>query len=379
MHNDRSATDGKAKLPGFSIPAEEHTFRVGPLVNLASLLQSLGADPLAVFGKSGFHPDEFTDPDHRMPFIRSSQLLADCVEATACEHLGLLLGQLATPSHMGIVGFLLRAAPTVKTALQAVVENIDLHDEGGTATLEIEAEYSTFGYAIQLPRVVAAEAIYDLAATMLYKIMRTLCGEDWTAATLSLQRREPLDPSVYRRFFQTTLFFNSTECAIRFPSHFLKKKPPAADELLYRYLEQEASELHALQHHELIDELPSALTRGLMTEKFAARHIASAFGMHERTLHRRLRAAGTSFRQELDRARHSVSEQLLGSTSLPVCDIANALGYADSSGFIRAFQRWSGTSPSSWRKHNNLLIQNRLATHRYVSQKGHGAITIQQY
>jgi len=74
-----------------------------------------------------------------------------------------------------------------------------------------------------------------------------------------------------------------------------------------------------------------------------------------------------------------VSEQLLGSTSLPVCDIANALGYADSSGFIRAFQRWSGTSPSSWRKHNNLLIQNRLATHRYVSQKGHGAITIQQY
>jgi AraC-like DNA-binding protein len=81
------------------------------------------------------------------------------------------------------------------------------------------------------------------------------------------------------------------------------------------------------------------------------------FGLHERTLHRRLRIAGTSFRQELDLARQSVSEQLLGSTSLPVCDVANAMGYADSSGFIRAFQRWTGTSPTSWRrKHGAPMI-----------------------
>jgi len=39
---------------------------------------------------------------------------------------------------------------------------------------------------------------------------------------------------------------------------------------------------------------------------------------------------------------------------LPVSDIAGALGYADSSGFIRAFQRWSGVSPSAWRNRNQL-------------------------
>ena len=105
-------------------------------------------------------------------------------------------------------------------------------------------------------------------------------------------------------------------------------------------------------HYELMEELPATLRRGLLTEPFAAHHIAG-------TLHRRLRAAGTSFRQELDQARMSVSEQLSGSTSLPVCDIANVLGYADSSGFIRAFQRWCGTTPSSWRKRNSLLLREK--------------------
>jgi len=361
MRSFRDIKDGPERLSDSPIPAEECTFRAGPLVNLASLVSSLGADPVVIFGKSGFHPDEFNDPDRRMPYQRSSRLLADCVEATGCDHLGLLLGKLATSSHLGITGFLLHAAPTVERALNAVVENLDLHDEGGTATLDIDTDYTTFGFALQLPGVVAVEQIYDLAAAMMYQIMWALCGKDWVAATVKLQRRKPRNPLPYQNFFQTTLYFDSTECVITFPSDCLQEQPPRADVLLYRHLEKEARELHALQHHELIEELPSALRRGLLTEQFAARHIADMFGMHERTLHRRLRTAGTSFRQELDQARRSVSEQLLGGTNLPVCDIANALGYADSSGFIRAFQRWSGISPSTWRKRNSQLVRSQSA------------------
>ena len=127
-------------------------------------------------------------------------------------------------------------------------------------------------------------------------------------------------------------------------------EPPSVDHLLYRYLEQKAQNLHQLQHHELVEELPAVLVKGLLTDQFAAHQIADTFGIRERTLHRRLQRAGTTFRKELDRARESVSQQLLGSTTLPVYDIASSLGYADTSGFIRAFQRWSGTSPASWRK-----------------------------
>ena len=116
---------------------------------------------------------------------------------------------------------------------------------------------------------------------------------------------------------------------------------------------------------ELMEELPAVMRRGLLSEEFSAREIAGVFGLHERTLHRRLQSAGTSFRRELDSARMCVGEQLLGSPSLPVIDVASALGYADSSGFIRAFQRWSGCSPSAWRKLNSPLYRNRsIAGHQ---------------
>ena len=328
------------------------TFRVGPLINLAPLLSSLGCDPEPIFRRAGFGLEEFKDPDHRLPYLRGSQLLADCVAASGCEHLGLLLGQRAGPSHLGVVGFLVRAAETAEQALRALVENLDLHDDAASVTLDIGADFTSLEFALTISGASAVDQIYDLSAAIMYRIMAALCGEGWTASSVKLPRRRPADRSPYRRFFRTAVHFDATQCALMFPSYCLKQKPPAADQLLYQHLQEEARTLHGLQHHEILEELPAALRRGLLAEQFAACQIADTFGIHERTLHRRLRAASTNFRKELDRARESVSQELLETTSLPVCDIAKALGYADSSGFIRAFQRWSGTSPSSWRKRN---------------------------
>ena len=79
--------------------------RMGPLMGLASVVRSFGCDPELLFRAEGFSLAEFSDPDHRVPFVPMSRLLARCVAATSCHHLGLLLGQRAGPSHLGIAGF----------------------------------------------------------------------------------------------------------------------------------------------------------------------------------------------------------------------------------------------------------------------------------
>jgi AraC-like DNA-binding protein len=232
-----------------------------------------------------------------------------------------------------------------------------LHDGDGTVSLNVGPEYSALSFALHLPGVSAVEVISDLSVAIMYQTMRMLCCAEWSASTISLVRQEPRDIGRYRRFFRAPLFFNSTKSAITFSNECLRQAIPSADSLMYRYLENKARNLHELQHHEIVEEMPEVVTRGLLTNRFAASQIADTFGIRERTLHRRLNAGGTSFRKELDQARYSVSKQLLGTTSLPVCDIASSLGYADSSGFIRAFQRWSGSSPSAWRKQNSTRSQ----------------------
>ena len=62
------------------------------------------------------------------------------------------------------------------------------------------------------------------------------------------------------------------------------------------------------------------------------------------------RSRGTTFQALREEARRARSMLLLEQSKLAINDVARALGYADSAGFVRAFQRWTGETPSSYRK-----------------------------
>lgn len=328
----------------------EGIVRVGPLVNIERVIAELGFDPEVVFRRAGVQPADFRDPDHRVSYLQAGRLIAEGATVTSCAHFGLLVGVESEPSHLGVAGFLVRAASTTRQALTALVENLDLHDTGGTPALDIEDGYARLSFSVHQPGVAALDHIYDLCAAIMYSVLRALCGGDWKATEVCLPRRRPADITPYKRLFRATLLFDSDRCAIRFPSHWLEHRTPSADALLFRHLEKEARALHDLQTGDVLERLPAVLRRGLLLNEYSAAEIAAAFALRERTLHRRLQAAGTTFREELDRVRKTMGMQLLERTRLPVCDIAHTLGYADSSGFIRAFRRWSGTNPSNWRK-----------------------------
>lgn len=336
---------------------QECSVRVGPLVNIPRLLLEFGCEPAPIFKRNEIDLRDFENIDHRVPYVKASRLLADCVAETGCEHFGLRLGQMAGPSYLGIAGFLVRTAPSVGKALGKLVENLGLHDQGGHSSLHIEGDFCRLSFHIHQPGISATAQIYDLSAVIMCEIMRTLCGREWKASQVLLARKKPADLSPFTRYFRADLRFDAKGCGILFPSHYLQLKPPTSDELLHHHLELEANALHMMQNGELLEILPMVLQDCLLRGGCSVRDIADALGIQERTLHRRLKASGTSFRHELDRARECLSTQMLKTSGLPICDIANSLGYADSSGFIRAFHRWTGSSPAVWRKQNT--TQNR--------------------
>ena len=80
------------------------------------------------------------------------------------------------------------------------------------------------------------------------------------------------------------------------------------------------------------------------------RNVARDLGIHPKTLNRRLLTEHTNFRDLRSRARFQLATQFLTYTSLKVYDIAEALGYAETSTFTRAFRTWAGKPPNVWRK-----------------------------
>jgi AraC-like DNA-binding protein len=69
-----------------------------------------------------------------------------------------------------------------------------------------------------------------------------------------------------------------------------------------------------------------------------------------RTLQRRLRDAGTSFRSELNLIRHESALSYLRDELLQIADIAMLLGYSEHSAFTRAFKEWCGRTPAETRR-----------------------------
>jgi AraC-like DNA-binding protein len=77
---------------------------------------------------------------------------------------------------------------------------------------------------------------------------------------------------------------------------------------------------------------------------------AEIFGMSSRTLQRRLLMEATSYRDVVDRTRLRKARMMLENTDIKFLDIALSLGYEEAASFTRAFRRWTGVTPSEYRK-----------------------------
>lgn len=317
-----------------------------------TVTRDLGVNPDEILEPFGLSTVQFDDPDFEIPYVTAGRLLAHCANATQCLHFGLLVGIRAHPSALGLPGFLLLNAPDVGTALQALVKNFDLHDQGGVPVLDVQGKSTRLGYAIHQSHVEAIDHIYDLSIAVGCRIMRQLCGAGWNPAEVHFSRRQQPDLKPYSRFYRAPLRFNMDRNAIMFPSRWMKHTLPSADALLHRHLKQEANALHTLRHANFVNDTRRLLCTSMMTGHFTINDIAEQFCMHERTLHRRLREEGTSYELELDAVRYDVARQLPGGSTMPIASIAETLNYSGASAFNRAFKRWAGFTPARWRDVN---------------------------
>ncbi|MBV1859864.1 MAG: AraC family transcriptional regulator [Nannocystaceae bacterium] len=92
----------------------------------------------------------------------------------------------------------------------------------------------------------------------------------------------------------------------------------------------------------LLEQVP----KGMTTKEKAARHL----GFSGRTLTRRLQDEGASFRELLEDAREQLARAWMTDPATEIHEVAYLLGYSDPSTFHRSFRRWTGTTPTVWRR-----------------------------
>jgi AraC-like DNA-binding protein len=98
-----------------------------------------------------------------------------------------------------------------------------------------------------------------------------------------------------------------------------------------------------------IGQLCVVVQRLLVTGYPKIERVAWEVGISRRTLQRRLATAGMSYSSLVNRIRYMLAAKSLEDHSVSISSIATAVGFANHSGFSRAFHRWAGVTPRQYR------------------------------
>lgn len=323
--------------------------RIGPLRALPALLRSFEIDPPELLAEFGLSESFFEDPENTLSTTLTGRLFDLCIERTGCEYFGLLVGQHAGPSSLGALGYLMRSSATVGDALAALSSHLDVQDQGGTAWIDGEGNHTILGYTLFDSEVEALDQIVACAIAIGTNILRALVGAPWRPDAVLLAISRPKRVRPYQRFFGVLPRFDADRSGIVFQSRLLSAPVPSADFLLHKLMEERVQELKCISEDAVIVKVRRLLHIMVTMPNCSLSALAERLGMSRHMLNRTLAAAGTTFHQQLEEARRELACQLLENTQMAVNEVAGNLGYADPASFARAFQRWTGATPTQWR------------------------------
>lgn len=81
--------------------------------------------------------------------------------------------------------------------------------------------------------------------------------------------------------------------------------------------------------------------------------VARSLGLSARSLRRRLCDEGISYNSIAEGALATLAKQLLADQARSIQETAYTMGFSDPSAFYRAFKRWTGTTPKTFRLYGN--------------------------
>jgi AraC-like DNA-binding protein len=250
---------------------------------------------------------------------------------------------------LGLFGHFAQTAPDIRTAIDDLIGFLSVHDRFAKGRLAIEGETAALEYAFDYPSVSGAELVTDITIAAVTRMLRALCGDEWVPTRVMLTRTRPANTQPFADTLGAEVVFGSDFGAIEFPSLWLTRPLPGANQALRAYfsglvsLAQQSSDSEAERVRRIV-------RIQLFGGRPTAERAAAVLGIHRRTMARRLSVEGLTFKQLVRDLRFEMACDMLAKSNAPMAQIAEMLGYSDQTVFSRAFSRHFGRPPSHLRK-----------------------------
>ncbi|SEA45182.1 AraC family transcriptional regulator [Microbulbifer marinus] len=327
-----------------------YEIRSGALAGFNLLVPQLGGDPSALLTRVGLPADCVRRPDILIPIATLTELLNLCADELRCNDFGLRLANMQGVRILGALGKLLLHDGDLGAALAATHRYMVLHNQADHWRIQMDGDELIAQRIDHFEEPLAAQQYRELAMGAGYRLIQDLAGEDIRPRRVTF-RQQPVSPQqCYRDFFNCDVLFGEERDSLVFDAEILQRPLRRPGSRLNHYFEEFTQQLLREYRGDIALQVRTLILQTLGAQQHGLAQIAELINIPPRTLQRRLREAGTSFKQLLQDARMETARWHLRASSIDINLLSASLGYTDISAFSKAFRVVHGCSPLQWRK-----------------------------
>jgi AraC-like DNA-binding protein len=325
--------------------------RAAVIFGFDRLVEELGGDPMKVANEAGLNFADISGPDHPLSSTLVKNVMDLAARETGCAHFGLLLAESRDlASYLGLVGRIVQTAPTLGAALEEAFKLMSLHSEVSLWQLHRSDEICHITYSMLEGAEGGTEQVQMFVISNFWRFVHAMTLHAWHPTMISFTFKELQDPSALHRAFDVPILFEGDFCGVVFHARDLDIELAGQDPNLHETLRRYAEEVASRKPRRFDDQVRMLIRKNLEVNKIGESTITQFLPFEMRTLQRKLKREGTSYRQLLNEVRVEMAKELLTHSDIPMTRLAERLGYSQLATMTRAFKSQTGTSPSTWRK-----------------------------
>lgn len=316
---------------------------------IARAIDHSGLNSREIFKQAGLDPDKLNDPNARYSYENMKHLWLLVSEKTDDACFGIKVAQFWHPTSLHALGYAWMASTSLKEAIERLVRCLRVVNTAVDLVLEEKAESVLLKFPDTTEASFTDEAM-DAALAVIVNMCRISSGEDFHPMRMSMMRKKPACDEKFVDFFRTEISYSADENSISFSRVDIEKKLPTAnaelarvnDRIVADYLaDLDKNDISAQVRSKIIDQLPSG--------KVSQESIAKSLNKSLRSLQRKLTNENVTYKSLLESTRQQLGKQYVSNSKYSINEITYLLGFSEPSNFSRAFKRWTGKSPSSYR------------------------------
>lgn len=324
-----------------------------PLV-LINAIQEAGVDVSALRKKYNLEDKRLIDANELVSPIEIQLFILEALKDCESIPVSFRFGKQLSVNLMGDLGQVMMTASTLDEALHDLKQYVKAFNY--LIGYDISEYKDDFIMVPQLG-VYSCGPEYNLrfsmeaALTSLLCIIRFLTGETIYPKAVSFTYQQPGYHQEYDALFGKNVQFGAAENKVVFDTKDLTKKIVTGNSAVHELFKKRCEErLKQIDNRQTIESLALNYLKSEPTIP-SFEQLAFKMGFTPSSLRRRLSTGNTSYQTLVDQVRKEQAEKLLKNRNTSVEYIALQLGFADASNFRRAFKRWTGETPSDYRKH----------------------------